>query len=100
MPTPPDFGWREGQTQLGKYRSGLGLAFLYATTGARELAPAGSLWAWILAPAYAVVTMSQDYEPSTANAYPYRAAVKAGQSCSFPTIEAQALVAAGIAAYA
>lgn len=98
MPGPGDFGWREGLSQLGSYRAGSGgLSFIYAVRGARETATAGTVWAWILAPSYSNVRMSEDYEPSAVNAYPYRAAVKAGQSCSFPSIEAQALIAAGIA---
>lgn len=104
----PDFGWREGFTQLGHYRTARGgFAFVYAETGGGDPrvpgsapAPAASLWAWIVSPAYKTVTMSQDYEPSIVNAFAARAFVRAGETRSFPSIEADALVAAGIAAYA
>lgn len=102
MASPPDFGWKEGFSQLGSYRTPSGgLSFVYAKTGCRENAPAGTLWAWILAGGpYTNISMVEAYEPAAVNAFPVRAAVRAGSTCSFPSIEADALVAAGVAAYA
>lgn len=101
MPSPPDFGWREGQARLGSYRRAGGLGYVYAPRGDRHGARAGTVWAWILAAGpYTRVRMITDYEPAAVNGFPVRAAVRGGEICSFPSIEADALVAAGVAAYA
>ncbi len=109
MATQADFGWREGMRALGSYRDGdLGLSFIYAPTGGDDPrvpgsppAPAGSLWAWIVAPpAYTLVTMVRAYEPAQVPNFPTRGAVRSGDTCNFPSVEASALVAAGIATLA
>ena len=102
MAVPPDFGWREGSSQLGSYRAANGgFGWIYAVTGERWIEQSGTLWAWInTAGPYTTVQMVQAYEPSAVNNFPVRAAVRGGDVCSFPSIEADALVAAGIATYA
>lgn len=102
MANQSDFGFREGRAQLGCYHKPAGgLAFIYATRGQRETASAGTLWAWILSDGpYTQIRMIIAYEPSAVNAYPVRAAVRGGDVCSFPSIEADTLVAAGVATYA
>jgi hypothetical protein len=101
MAATPDFGWREGSAQLGSYRQGDGFGWIYTPRGDRHNATAGTLWAWVLADGpYTNVRMITDYEPTSVNDFPVRAMVRGGESCSFPSIEADALVSAGIATYA
>lgn len=101
MSAPPDFGWKEGFCQLGSFRDNGGLSWVYAPRGCRETAQAGTVWGWIMsAQPYTNVRMITSYEPSVVNAFPTRTAVRGGVLCSFPSIEADALVAGGVAAYA
>lgn len=96
-----DFGWRPGFAQLGVWRVSTGLRWIYAPSGDRDNPAAGTLAAWIVAYGpWTLVTLSNAYEPSAVPDFPTRAAVRAGDTCLFPGIEADALVAAGIAQYA
>ena len=96
-----DFGFREGQAQLGSYRDIEGLHFVYAPRGDRDNPQAGTVEAWIAANGpWTNLKMMGAYEPVYVRNFPTRAAVTAGTLCQFPAVEADALVAAGLAAYA
>lgn len=95
------FGYREGYAQLGSYRTGPWLRWIMVLRGDQDTPQAGSLEEWIAAYSpFSDLIMDADYEPSTVNRYPARAAVHHGERCRFPSVEAAALVSAGIARYA
>lgn len=101
MASRPDFGWRPGFAQLGSYRASGGLAFIYVGLGDPLNPASGTLNAWIASfGPFTDVVMVQPYEPAAVGRYPVRAAVGGGVACQFPSVEADALVAAGIATYA
>jgi hypothetical protein len=85
-------------TQLGSVTLNGSLQFVCVPTGSWLNPPAGTLNAWILAPAYTVVQMVNEYEPSTVNRFPARGGLRGGETVSLPSIEAAALIAAGYAA--
>lgn len=92
------FGWKEGSNQLGSYRLGGGLGFIFAPRGDRDNPTPGTVWAWVLAGGpYTQIRMLNAYYPAAVSDYPVRAAVNGGDVCEFPSIEATALIAAGIA---
>ncbi len=94
-------GWQDGSSQLGSYLQGGGLGWIFVTRGDRDAAASGTVWAWINAAGpYTRVLMKQAYFPAFVADFPVRAAVSGGDTCSFPSVEADALVAAGIALYA
>jgi len=93
-----DFGFREGYAQLGAYRVAGGLAWVYVRHDESDTPAPDSLEGWIVAGGpWSNVVMRAAYEPSTVNRFPVRAAVGATQRCSWPSIEAAALIAAGLA---
>jgi hypothetical protein len=96
----PGFGWREGYAELGSYRSGDGLGWLYAPWGERGQSLAGTVWNWIdnAGPWVAVVLLTA-YAPSYVANFPVRSGLNGGETCVLPDIEAAAAVAAGIATY-
>ena len=96
-----DFGWKPGFTQLGVCPQRSGFLWIYAPAGDPDNPTAGTVAAWITTAApWTLVTLSEPYEPSAVPRFPTRAAVRAGVTCQFPSVEADALVAAGIAQYA
>ncbi len=96
-----DFGFREGFSTLGHYRVNGGLAFIYVATGDCENPAAGTVEYWIsINGPWTNVVMVEAYEPATPPRFPVRTAIAGGIACAFPSIEADALVAAGIATYA
>lgn len=96
-----DLGWRDGYCQMGSSLTAEGLSWIYVLRG-DECSPAvGTVNAWIeTASPWTNIVMVSNYEPSYVLRYPVRAAVKGGEACSFPSIEADAIVAAGLASYA
>ncbi len=96
-----DFGYREGFAQLGSYRiPGGGLGFIYAKCGREDLPEPGTVAAWIAANGpWTNVRMISGYEPAYVAKLPARAAVGGGEACAFPSVEADALVVAGIASF-
>lgn len=93
-----DLGWREGFSQMGSYKIGNELRWVYALTGDQHDPAPGTVAAWIAAPTpYVAVKMVTNYDPAYVNRFPTRTAVFGGQVCSWPDIEADALIAAGIA---
>jgi hypothetical protein len=95
------FGYRPGYAQLGSYRVSGGLAWIFALWGDFDSPAAGTVNAWIAAYGpFTNVVMASAYEPSIVNRYPTRTAVRAGDACQWPSVEADALVAAGLATYA
>jgi hypothetical protein len=93
-----DFGWRPGFAQLGCYRRPGGLGFVYAPLGEYEAPIAGTVQAWIATNGpWTNVVMVDAYEPAVVRNFPVRTAVNGGQACAFPAVEADALVAAGLA---
>ncbi len=97
-----DFGYREGFAQMGSYRlSQGGLGFIYARRGQEDAPDSGTVAAWIAANGpWTDVRMISGYEPSYVARFPVRAAVEGGVACIFPSIEADALVEAGVASVA
>jgi hypothetical protein len=96
-----DLGYREGYALLGCYPRITGLGWVYAIRGDACAPTPGTVEAWIADPVtFTPVVMVTAYEPAAVNRYPTRAAVHGGERCAFPSVEADALVAAGVAAYA
>ena len=96
-----DFGSRPSFSQLGSYRLLDGLGFVYARTGDWPTPVAGTVLYWISqAGPWVSVTFNTTYNPSWVNRFPVRTMINAGETASFPDIEAIACVSAGIAAYA
>lgn len=90
----------DGYCQMGSTRTASGLAWIYVLRGDRCAPAPGTLESWIATPTpWVRVLMGTDYEPSFVSRFPVRAAVRGGEACTFPDVEAEALVAAGIAAY-
>jgi hypothetical protein len=97
----PDFGHRDGFSTLGSYKVTGGLSFIYAPTGDSENPTAGTVEAWIAAgKPWTNVRMVTAYEPVFVSRFPVRTAIGGSVACAFPSIEADAIVAAGIATYA
>jgi hypothetical protein len=96
-----DLGWRDGYCQMGSTQTAEGLSWVYALRGDECAPAAGTVNAWIAAPPiWTNIVMVTDYEPSYVLRFPVRAAVKGSEACSFPSIEADAIVSAGLARYA
>lgn len=93
-----DFGYREGYATLGSYRSGDGLGWIYARHGDPDAPATGTVEAWIAANGpWTAVRMVTAYCPMAVRNFPVRGAVNGGEACAWPSIEAAAMVAAGIA---
>ena len=97
-----DFGYREGFAQMGSYRIPRGgLGFIYVKRGREDAPELGTIKAWIAANSpWTNVRMITSYEPAYVAGLPVRAAVGGGEACAFPSVEADALLAAEIASFA
>ena len=97
-----DFGYREGFAQLGSYRvTAGGLGFIYAKRGRKDAPELGTVAAWIAANGpWTNVRIITSYEPAYVASFPVRSAIGGGEVCAFPSVEADSLIASGVASFA